>query len=74
MRNYEVFLNSDFSWCVVETATEQIIKTFFFEEDAVKYNRFLNKGAAFDGWTPAFMLINVTSVMDINDVFSATFT
>lgn len=73
MRNYEVILNEDFSWSVCETATDQGIKTFFFEEDARKFAKFLNRGGAFDGWTPAFMMINVAPMMNINDVFSAEF-
>jgi hypothetical protein len=41
---------------VVETTTNQIIKTFNIHKDAKEYMRHLNLGGAFDGWTPSFML------------------
>jgi hypothetical protein len=41
---------------VLETTTNQIIKTFTQQKDAKNFMRHLNLGGAFDGWTPNFML------------------
>jgi len=41
---------------VIETTTNQIIKTFETQKSAKEYMRHLNLGGAFDGWTPSFML------------------
>jgi hypothetical protein len=41
---------------VVETTTNQIIKTFETQKSAKEYMRHLNLGGAFDGWTPTFIL------------------
>jgi|688.fasta_scaffold1024098_2 hypothetical protein len=72
MKNYEVVLDdNDYSWLVYETHTDQIIKAFFFEDEASEYTQFLNKGGAFDGWTPRFM--TTKSLIDINDIFDAEF-
>ena len=59
MANYQVVTiqdQDDFFWGVAENKTEQIIDTFFFQEDAEQYARFLSKGGGFDGFTPSFML------------------
>lgn len=57
---YEIFKAMDdennFFHVIYETATEQIIDYFFFEDEAQSYNNFLNNGGAFDGFTPNFML------------------
>jgi hypothetical protein len=47
---------NNFYHVVYEHATEQVIDYFFFEDDAVDYAIFLNKGGAFDGFTPAYIL------------------
>lgn len=57
-------------WLVQETKTEQVVNSFLFEEDAVEYCNFMNRGGAFDGWTPAFML-QQAYVPDINQEFEA---
>ena len=48
---------------VIETTTNQIIKTFMTEKDAKQFLRHLNFGGGFDGWTPSFILkkINIPS-------------
>jgi hypothetical protein len=46
----------EFLFCVYENTTEQVIRAFYFEEDATSYIKFLNRGGAFGGWTPAFIL------------------
>lgn len=61
----------DFIWCVMENATEQLIQAFEFEDEARKYTKFLNRGGAFDGWTPSFILQEVVVPHDINQEFSA---
>ena len=44
----------DFLWCVYEHSTEQVINSFYFEDEAKRYVKFLDRGGAFAGWTPAF--------------------
>lgn len=41
---------------VIETTTNQIIKTFMVEKEAKQFLRHLNFGGGFDGWTPSFIL------------------
>jgi len=50
---------NNFYHVVYEHATEQVIDYFFFEDDAVEYTLFLNKGGAFDGFTPKFILTEI---------------
>ena len=64
--------NADFVWCVIEEPTEQVIQSFDFEEDADEYCKFLNKGGAFDGFTPTFLLRSV-NLKQINSTFQETF-
>ena len=59
-------------WHVLETATEQIVSSFFFEDDAEEYSQFLEKGGGFAGFTPSFILKKTYSY-DINDAFAAEF-
>ncbi len=58
-------------WYVHETATDQIVAEFFFEEDAEALCRFLERGGAFAGHTPSFILTKVPT--NINDAFAAEF-
>jgi len=44
---------------VVETKTEQVIKTFNDRNEAKKFMRHLNLGGGFDSWTPSFILKNI---------------
>lgn len=60
----------DFYFSVVEKETDQVIGSYFFEDDAKDYCKFLNKGGGFDGFTPAFMLIPLDNVIDLNQQFS----
>ena len=62
----------DFTWCVYEKETKQIIKAFDFSEDAEQYCSFLNKGGAFAGNTPTFVLRSV-AVKAINHTFAEAF-
>ena len=48
---------------VKETATDQIIKSFYDFSEAKKYMKFLNLGGSFDGFTPAFILNNTSKNM-----------
>jgi len=41
---------------VLETSTEQIIKTFDNKDSCRKFMRRLNLGSGFDGFTPSFFL------------------
>lgn len=66
-------VETDFVWDLYEAPTEQILETYYFKDDAKKAARFMEGGGAFNGWTPAFMLVKVASVLDINREFSAKF-
>jgi hypothetical protein len=55
--NYRVVEGANYT--VIETATEQIIRTFNTLKEAKSFMRFLNLGGSFDGWTPQFMLKKV---------------
>lgn len=74
MKNYEVIPlslgHADYAWCVYEHPTEQVIKSYDFSEDAEKYCKFLNRGGAFDGWTPSFLLREVTVNKNLNQEFN----
>lgn len=65
--------DGDFFWTVLETATDQVINSFIFEDEARSYARFLNKGGGFDGFTPSFVLTKVEIPEDINEIFAAEF-
>lgn len=60
MKNYDYELreteDSMFSWCVLENQTGQVIKEFFFEDDAMELTDRLIQGYGFDGYTPSFFL------------------
>lgn len=59
-------------WLVQEETTSQIITEFWFEEDAQEYCGFLDRGGAFAGFTPSFILTRVPKP-DINTAFTAEF-
>lgn len=71
--NYEVIplhvSGHDYLWCVMENRTEQLVKAFDFSDDAEDYCEFLNRGGAFDGFTPSFVLREV-SISNINQEFT----
>lgn len=56
--------DNNFFHVVYENATDQIIEYFFFEDEALDYALFLNKGGAFDGFTPAYVLKELTLPQD----------
>jgi len=70
-----VNIENDFIWQVTEITTDQVIKRFFFEDDALEYANFLEDGGAFDGFTPIFMLreVVVQNDLDYNQKFEALF-
>lgn len=69
-----VKLNDDYCWNVYEMATNQLIETFYFEEDAEDLVTFYNNGGGFDGFTPPFILRSVTpNVTDVNEEFARAF-
>jgi hypothetical protein len=64
----------DYRWQVYETETNQVIKTFYFEDEAYDLAMFYNDGGGFAGFTPSFMLQSVTpSVTDVNEEFTRVF-
>lgn len=55
----------DGKFLVIETSTEQIIKSFDTHEDAHSFYRKMKNGAGFQGNTPPFFLVkfpNITMV------------
>jgi len=60
-------------WAVVENTTNQVIKAFMFEEEAESLVDILEKGAGFNGFTPAFFLVEPVISENINDSFSRNF-
>lgn len=77
MSKYSVIVShvvDDYVWNVYEHATEQIIDTFFFEEDALEFAEFLEDGGAFDGFTPAFLVNKVQLPKEnVNQAFTRVF-
>ena len=66
--------NDDFFWELYEVATDRVINTFYFEDDALEYAVFYNDGGGFAGFTPNFMLQSVTQpVTNVNDEFTRVF-
>lgn len=59
-------------WHVYESTTEQVIDSFFFEDEAQNYTEFLENGGAFAGFTPSF-IIKKTHLGDINTAFASEF-
>jgi hypothetical protein len=73
MDNYHVLpleVDTDFIWCVMENKTEQLIQAFEFEDDALEYANFLEKGGAFAGFTPSFILREVAIDRNVNHEFA----
>ena len=76
MRKYDVVVienEKDFLWGVYENATEQLIDVFFFEDEAQDTAFSYEKGGAFDGFTPAFLLRAVKFKSDLNRAFEQSF-
>ena len=53
--NYKI-VNENNTYNVFETATEQVIRSFFTVDEAKKFLRHLNLGGGFDGWSPSFFM------------------
>lgn len=75
MSNYYVIPveteDKDFIWCVMERTTDQMIDAFLFNDDALEYANFLERGGAFSGWTPSFILREVAVSRNLNNEFAA---
>jgi hypothetical protein len=65
--------NNDYMWAIYEMATEQVIETFYFEEDAIRLAKRMERGGAFAGWTPSFFLTKVAIDENINQKFNLMF-
>ena len=65
----------EFLWCVFEKATEQVVNSFYFEEEANDYAKFLANGGAFAGFTPSFILneFETNRNPDINTGFESIY-
>lgn len=51
---------------VHEEPTDQYINWFLTGNQAMDYVNFLKRGGAFNGWTPAFMLVETEVETDID--------
>lgn len=77
MKKYAVIpskVPDEYFWNVYEYATDQIVDSFYFEEDAIDMAKFMNRGGAFDGFTPSFMTIPIkVKNENLNEVFAQEF-
>lgn len=48
---------------IIEIATNQVIGSISSKKKASEFYRFLNRGGAFDGFTPHFFLIDVKGLL-----------
>jgi len=62
MKNYVIKKNGDF-WDIVETQTNQVVKSCTTPCKAQVFKTNLNLGAGFDGWTPSFFVNNFSRTM-----------
>lgn len=65
--NYEIIetgVVKDRAFHVYEKPTNQYIKSFNKNIDAKMFMRHLNLGGGFDGWTPTFMLVNFSHLLN----------
>lgn len=68
--------DGNYFFCVYENATEMPFDFFYFEEDAKACADFMEKGGAFNGFTPKYILIPINTGRkkeDINSKFSTEF-
>lgn len=71
---YPEFGNDDcLYWRVYENKTNQVIESFFFEDDAQEFMEKMENGQAFAGFTPSFIVRKIPLIKDINEAFSAEF-
>jgi hypothetical protein len=54
----------DFLWTVHEAATDSVVGTFYFEDEAKDYAKLIENGGVFAGFTPAFMVANMKMSVD----------
>lgn len=47
-------------YCVYEETSEQVVNFYGFRDEAERHKTFLEQGGAFSGFTPAFMLNEVS--------------
>lgn len=67
-------VEDDYIWQVFEPATNQVLDSFYFEEDAFDLATFYDEGGGFAGFTPSFMLQSVTlNVTNVNEEFTRKF-
>jgi hypothetical protein len=60
--NYKLKVENGVS--VIETSTDQIIRSFDNLDSARKFLRQLNLGGGFDGWTPSFFLRDLSTYIN----------
>jgi hypothetical protein len=65
MMKYYLTGNKKTGFNVVEVATEYTIMTYFNENEARKFMKFLNRGGSWNGWTPSFFLIKMPEIKEI---------
>ena len=70
------FKDGEYMWEVLELTSDLPIQKFYFEDEAVEMARFMEKGGAFDGFTPIFMTKSVRNFSPeiLNETFSSEFT
>jgi hypothetical protein len=78
MKNYRIkpVINEaqEFTWNVEELKTGLVIDSFYFEDDARQYRKFLEGGGAFNGFTPPFVLVIAIDLDQVvNDQFETIF-
>ena len=68
--NYKLVNQPGHFFDVLETTTNQTVKTFMSLKDAKDFMRHLNLGGAFDGWTPHFFLkkVDISKILSDNVV------
>jgi hypothetical protein len=64
MKNYMIKKNGDF-WDIVETQTNQVVKSCINPCTAQVFKTKLNRGSGFDGWTPSFFVNNFSRTLEI---------
>lgn len=62
MSKYNIKKVSDGEFVLHETASCNVIAKFSRWNDAKMASKFFSNGGGFDGWTPAFMVENRTSI------------
>lgn len=77
MEKYSVMLvreDNEYFWIVYENQSDQIIDSFYFEEDAIDAAKFMEQGGAFDGFTPTFILQDIPLPKEeVNQSFNRMF-